>query len=426
VAFNEEAPLKSYSMSEVDYQRRHAFIMPRMDLILPPELQDRVIDFLYDDGKTLKQCSLVCRAWVPAASFHLFRSFHWPSCWIGDATCTSKEAFGDQCFPNLLKVLSASLRVRFTVRTLVLRLHLCGDRQLPLPKVTMQELQSIRNLLPRLRCLTVLRTDISSADIANVPQSGSVAELSVLQGEIQTIANLLLSFSHVSQLSICWTPSENAADVPPSSLPLSRLPLQVDSLKIVQFNAETIIPKLSAVVNLASIHTLILLLPLSESLVNVIHSNLPNISSLSYYTNGEYLPISLRQLHLQSLRLSIRQMPATKFYRYVATAEWYHAMRHLELVALASLRELCISFAHTGTFLSVDNIEVLENFIANLDWKTLGSIAQRCSSLRTLRLEMRGFAPTLPRHYFSTIFDIASGQLPIQRGYVLEVAGEQK
>ncbi|OCH94035.1 hypothetical protein OBBRIDRAFT_723682, partial [Obba rivulosa] len=41
---------------------------------LPPELTDRIIDFLYGDKYTLAACGLVCRAWVPASRFHLFHS----------------------------------------------------------------------------------------------------------------------------------------------------------------------------------------------------------------------------------------------------------------------------------------------------------------------------------------------------------------
>ncbi|KAK0476176.1 hypothetical protein IW261DRAFT_1492350 [Armillaria novae-zelandiae] len=44
----------------------------------PPELFDRFIDFLHRDNEALKACSLVCRAWIPASRFHLFKrlSFH--------------------------------------------------------------------------------------------------------------------------------------------------------------------------------------------------------------------------------------------------------------------------------------------------------------------------------------------------------------
>ena len=39
---------------------------------IPPELSDRVIDFLHNDWATLKACSLTCKAWLPASRFHLW------------------------------------------------------------------------------------------------------------------------------------------------------------------------------------------------------------------------------------------------------------------------------------------------------------------------------------------------------------------
>ena len=39
---------------------------------IPPELSDRVIDFLHDDWTALKACSLTCKAWLPASRFHLW------------------------------------------------------------------------------------------------------------------------------------------------------------------------------------------------------------------------------------------------------------------------------------------------------------------------------------------------------------------
>jgi hypothetical protein len=40
---------------------------------VPPELTDRVIDFLHSDKRTLLTCSLVCKDWVPASRYHYFR-----------------------------------------------------------------------------------------------------------------------------------------------------------------------------------------------------------------------------------------------------------------------------------------------------------------------------------------------------------------
>ena len=39
---------------------------------LPPELIDRIIDFLHLDVKSLARCSLVARSWISASQFHLF------------------------------------------------------------------------------------------------------------------------------------------------------------------------------------------------------------------------------------------------------------------------------------------------------------------------------------------------------------------
>ncbi|KAK7694804.1 hypothetical protein QCA50_001992 [Cerrena zonata] len=41
-------------------------------LCIPPELCDYTIDYLHDDPSSLKQCSLTCKSWLPAARYHLF------------------------------------------------------------------------------------------------------------------------------------------------------------------------------------------------------------------------------------------------------------------------------------------------------------------------------------------------------------------
>ncbi|KAJ6517217.1 hypothetical protein C8R47DRAFT_249975 [Mycena vitilis] len=39
---------------------------------MPPELADRIIDFLWDNQPDLHACSLVCRQWLPSSRHHLF------------------------------------------------------------------------------------------------------------------------------------------------------------------------------------------------------------------------------------------------------------------------------------------------------------------------------------------------------------------
>lgn len=40
----------------------------------PPEVTDRIIDFLWADRTSLCNCALTCRAWVPASRYHLFHT----------------------------------------------------------------------------------------------------------------------------------------------------------------------------------------------------------------------------------------------------------------------------------------------------------------------------------------------------------------
>jgi len=40
--------------------------------VLPPELTDRIIDYLHDDNRSLSVCSLVYRSWLPTARYHRF------------------------------------------------------------------------------------------------------------------------------------------------------------------------------------------------------------------------------------------------------------------------------------------------------------------------------------------------------------------
>ncbi|KAJ7214527.1 hypothetical protein GGX14DRAFT_611101, partial [Mycena pura] len=42
----------------------------------PPETNDIIIDHLHDDLSTLRQCSLVCKEWLPSARFHIFSVVH--------------------------------------------------------------------------------------------------------------------------------------------------------------------------------------------------------------------------------------------------------------------------------------------------------------------------------------------------------------
>ena len=93
------------------------------DPVIPPEISDCIIDFLHSDKDSLRRCSLVCRAWLPSSSLHLFERFWWPPChhaWHGWFTKRCHCAFLDHSnfWPELLSFIEGSQRVRDYVRTL--------------------------------------------------------------------------------------------------------------------------------------------------------------------------------------------------------------------------------------------------------------------------------------------------------------------
>ncbi|EMD37825.1 hypothetical protein CERSUDRAFT_105714 [Gelatoporia subvermispora B] len=42
--------------------------------LLPPEVTDRIIDYLWADRTSLRNCALTCRAWSPVSRYHLFHT----------------------------------------------------------------------------------------------------------------------------------------------------------------------------------------------------------------------------------------------------------------------------------------------------------------------------------------------------------------
>lgn len=50
-----------------------------MSPLVPAEISDYIIDFLYDDIKSLRACNLTCHTFHPAARYHLFQSLEFTS-----------------------------------------------------------------------------------------------------------------------------------------------------------------------------------------------------------------------------------------------------------------------------------------------------------------------------------------------------------
>lgn len=63
---------KAYAMELSSKLESHSNNIVSFPERFPPELDDRIIDHLHDDHKTLFQASLICKEWLPAIRSHLF------------------------------------------------------------------------------------------------------------------------------------------------------------------------------------------------------------------------------------------------------------------------------------------------------------------------------------------------------------------
>jgi D-ribose pyranose/furanose isomerase RbsD len=148
---------------------------------VPQEVIDQVIDYLHDNTKALRQCSLVCRSWLPSTSLHLFAQFSWPPCcYIWETYPYIQEGFLECRCPTcdysaiwhqLHNFLQNSARVRDNIQFLRLAfqwlhrvpgsdsLNECEYHECP---VALSDLKSILDLLPSLRQLFVSELNIES------------------------------------------------------------------------------------------------------------------------------------------------------------------------------------------------------------------------------------------------------------------------
>lgn len=57
----------------VQLSTRYRYLNAQMSLIIPVEICEMIIDHLRDEKAALRNCSLVCKTWLPSARFHIFQ-----------------------------------------------------------------------------------------------------------------------------------------------------------------------------------------------------------------------------------------------------------------------------------------------------------------------------------------------------------------
>ncbi|OCH87703.1 hypothetical protein OBBRIDRAFT_735743, partial [Obba rivulosa] len=63
-------------MATARHRIRSNFVFPNSEsrVLLPPELEERILDFLWNDPASLCQCALVYRSWLPRCRYHIYTS----------------------------------------------------------------------------------------------------------------------------------------------------------------------------------------------------------------------------------------------------------------------------------------------------------------------------------------------------------------
>ncbi|GJF00457.1 hypothetical protein PsYK624_167450 [Phanerochaete sordida] len=207
---------------------------------LPQELVDIVIDHQHSDRDTLKQCSLVCRSWVPSSSLHLLRRVAWPvrphrrqTCDYDDGilsgepkACSCPDP-ADTSFRACITGLQTSDRLRLYVRTLGLssaRQRCAGS--VKWEKLDVSVIASILNSLPDLKGLHLESCALKSSPVfymgtpsqspSQLPapllggQRRDIEELSVCElargSAAEPLNDLFSYFGHIGTLSVEHVP----------------------------------------------------------------------------------------------------------------------------------------------------------------------------------------------------------------------------
>lgn len=127
---------------------------PSREPILPPEVQDIILDHLHDDKKTLSTCSLVCQLWRACSQYHIFRSL--------DLAMSRHNASAKA------RLLEGRLKANPAKCSMVQELHITGGLS-STTCVKYNTILSIVKRLPKLRVLTI--REIVLAPSGTIPHS---------------------------------------------------------------------------------------------------------------------------------------------------------------------------------------------------------------------------------------------------------------
>ncbi|KAI0078321.1 hypothetical protein K474DRAFT_938553 [Panus rudis PR-1116 ss-1] len=306
-----------------------------IDMTLPQEVIDYIIDFLHDDKASLLQCSLVHRTWLDASYHHIFKEL--------DIVVPSAESEDAHKITKFAEFLQAEPRMAASVRSLELVSHDCMH---PIPSyqnaddggrsiLDIADISVILRCLPRIQSLTLCGLVIM---VGNRPfDSQFKKELKQLQlldvvtqknapltpPHSSSIVNLLSLFSRVEELVIGvlrpdvlnWSRTFGNKDIELSEsmagLTLASEPLLVTNINIVGvYMSSTVFPVLRRAVSTSQLETVYweAAPDLLDEFIREFLSDSRN-TCLKELAIG-FLPANPSEYRLQTLRKSFASLPA--------------------------------------------------------------------------------------------------------------------
>ncbi|KAH9915107.1 uncharacterized protein B0H18DRAFT_1042552 [Fomitopsis serialis] len=177
-----------------------------MVLPLPPELTDRIIDYLHKDTHSLRACALACRTWLPAARYHRFRVITVENSGGGKFTTFEKLLASSPAIGLIVETLRISFSTykRLSALPSLPAVSLLALHDIDFDQLAMSDVATVGAKLPALRRLAIALSSLPWDALAGLLSSFTGLEtLSILQ--INGVGPVLSSSPVVGRLDTLHT-----------------------------------------------------------------------------------------------------------------------------------------------------------------------------------------------------------------------------
>lgn len=425
-------------------------------LSFPQELVDAVIDHLYDDTDALRQCSVVCRAWEPSSTLHLFNSFSWPAYstyWLfykseSGKNCKCPKHVTVATFIGCEELLSSSARLR----NAICHLRLMGSRSrhaqhsssVESERMPYSFLYALPELLPSLQTLQIydLVLEMTGEVLRNSPVTLPLRELKLQSfyfvSDVQTFFPILSFFQRVSRVIIDY-PFEFADDNVGTALSHGRR-CSIDTLELHEtLHIGPIMPRLREQVNVETVREVVLWGPVTEQLCSLL-VDAATLESLSYMVDdGAPVPVELAKSP------SLREVNIIGFLTCTNApdfhTEWDLILHNVGALTARGLQKLGLTLLLNDAVHDWDGknspacdvfSSALREHLLGLDWCTLRAVLKRYTGLQQLRITVRvdelynywGFVPGYLHCSVAVVEEVARQSLDDAVVRILEVVKE--